>query len=76
MKGGGINVDHPVITQIEKYGYPLHYLNDDTETYFCDGCGDIVNDEEVFELDGDVYCSIRCLTRNTDVRYGYPDEFK
>lgn len=69
-------MDHPTVLQIQKYGYPLEYLSADTKTYYCDGCGDIVTDEEVFELDGSIYCSISCLTRDTDVRYGYPDEFK
>ena len=68
-------MDHPVVLQIQKYGYPLGY-DSDVETYYCDGCGKNVTDEEVFEFDGEVYCGINCLTRNTDVRYGHVEEFK
>lgn len=45
------------------------------ETHYCDGCGDYI-DDEVFEYDGDIYCGIRCLTQNTDIRYGNVYEFK
>lgn len=65
-------MNHPVIEQIERTGYPLGY---EEKTHYCDGCGDYIEDE-VFEFDGDIYCGIRCLTQNTDIRYGNVYEFK
>ena len=65
-------MEHPVITQVNRYGYPLDSL---PEQHYCDCCGDEV-DGEVFEYDGYIYCGIRCLTKSTDVQYGDVYEFK
>ena len=65
-------MEHPVITQINRYGYPLDNL---PQTFYCDCCGDEVAGE-VFEYDGYIYCGIRCLTQSTDINYGDVYEFK
>lgn len=44
-------------------------------TYYCDCCGYAV-DGEVFEFDGYLYCSISCLTKETDINYGDVYELK
>lgn len=65
-------MDHPIVTQIMQYGYPLDNL---PQTFYCDCCGDEVAGE-VFEYDGYIYCGIRCLTQSTDINYGDVYEFK
>lgn len=65
-------MDHPMIREIERTGYPFGYTEVE---HHCDGCGDYI-DDEVFEYDGDVFCGIRCLTQNTDVRFGHVSQFK
>ena len=46
--------DHPDIVEIEKYGYPLRYLN---EKVYCERCGKEVSTEDHFySNDYDTLC--------------------
>lgn len=67
-----MNLEHPLITQVNRYGYPLDNL---PQVFYCDCCGDPI-EGDCFELDGYIYCDVDCLTKNTDVRFGNVYEFK
>lgn len=65
-------MNHPLIERTMRTGYPFPHEETD---YYCDDCGDWI-DGKVFIYDGEIYCGIYCLTRNTDVQYGYPEEIE
>lgn len=65
-------MEHPIIRQIMLTGYPSDNQPDE---FYCDCCGDPV-EGDVFEYDGDIYCTISCLTKSTDVNFGNVYQFK